>query len=107
VQLILLVVNGGLFALHLAATFYSDSMVSDNTLVAIWAVLHLLLAVPSIWAAVATCAKRWHDMNVPGWMALTLIIPGINIVVPFVCGCVRGTHGPNKYGPDLMRASGA
>lgn len=34
--------------------------------------LHWVFA---IWTLIAVCAKRWHDLNYPGWLAVVNIIP--------------------------------
>jgi len=63
-------------------------------------VLYLAFLIVSVWIGMATQVKRWHDLDYSGWMVLinfTLIaIP----VVLIIHGCVAGTAGPNKYGPD-------
>jgi uncharacterized membrane protein YhaH (DUF805 family) len=78
----------------------------------------------------AVCAKRFHDRDKPGWLALIVILPSylasmhhrIGIADPddptpmFVLlnvaviaaglwllidlGLLKGTQGPNRYGPD-------
>jgi uncharacterized membrane protein YhaH (DUF805 family) len=52
-----------------------------------------------IWLAVA--AKRWHDRGKSGWWTLIVLVPFIGGIWMFVeAGCLRGTVGPNNYGPD-------
>jgi len=67
-------------------------------------VLYLLFLVPAVYAGLSIQIKRWHDIGVSGWILLLAIIPFVNLVyalVAIVClGCVKGTTGPNKYGPD-------
>ena len=29
----------------------------------------------SVWVLVAICAKRWHDLNYPGWLAVVNVLP--------------------------------
>lgn len=47
----------------------------------------------TIWFALATNAKRCHDLNKNGWWQL---IPFYGFVLLFA----EGTHGPNNYGDD-------
>lgn len=60
------------------------------------------LAALLVWAAlsVATCVKRWHDLNRPGWLTL-LCLTGVFIPVALIWqGFTKGTAGPNAYGSD-------
>jgi uncharacterized membrane protein YhaH (DUF805 family) len=43
--------------------------------------------------------KRFHDMNRSGWSYFLLLIPLFNIYVGFQLLLVKGTDGPNRYGP--------
>jgi uncharacterized membrane protein YhaH (DUF805 family) len=61
----------------------------------------LLLYIPLIWISLAVQVKRWHDRDKSGWWILINIIPLIGPLWAFVeTGCLRGTFGPNSYGPD-------
>jgi uncharacterized membrane protein YhaH (DUF805 family) len=97
---------------------------------AVWqsAVLLLLLLIPSIWIGMALAAKRLHDRNKSaGWLVIFYVLPGIlesigefagdaGVVLSIASmalsiwalvelGFLRGTPGPNDYGPDpLARA---
>jgi uncharacterized membrane protein YhaH (DUF805 family) len=53
-----------------------------------------------MWMLLAIQAKRWHDMNYSAWMILLNFIPFVSLVTLFVCGCVRGTTGANRFGED-------
>lgn len=58
-----------------------------------------------LWPALALYAKRWHDRDKSGWWTLIALIPiigGIWLLVE--CGFLRGTEGPNQYGPDPLVA---
>ena len=46
-------------------------------------------------AFVIESIRRLHDCGMSGWMVLTFIIPLFWLVT-----WMRGTKGPNKYGPD-------
>ena len=61
----------------------------------------LVLQVLLIWISLAVQIKRWHDRDKSGWWVLINLIPLIGAIWAFVeTGCLRGTVGPNAYGPD-------
>jgi len=52
------------------------------------------------WPAVAVSAKRWHDRNRSAWWVLIGAIPVVGWLWMLIDnGFVRGTDGPNRYGP--------
>lgn len=88
-------------------------------------IILLLLYIPMLWIGLALGAKRLHDRNKSGWWLLLFwILPGIlqgigeqigslGIVLTVVAlgisiwglveiGFLRGTVGPNQYGPDPL-----
>ena len=89
-------------------------------------VILLLLYIPLIWIGLAIGAKRLHDRDKSAWWLLVFyVLPGILSslgnqmddlgflilhVVSFAItvwafvelGCLRGTLGPNQYGPDPL-----
>jgi uncharacterized membrane protein YhaH (DUF805 family) len=61
----------------------------------------LPFCIPMVWIELATSAKRWHDRDKSGWWYLISFIPYVGPIWIFVeNGCLRGTVGPNQYGPD-------
>jgi uncharacterized membrane protein YhaH (DUF805 family) len=53
-----------------------------------------------LWPAVAVSAKRWHDRGKSAWWVLIWLIPVIGwLWVVIENGFLRGTPGPNAYGP--------
>lgn len=50
------------------------------------------------WVAMATYAKRWHDLGMSGWMVLTLLIPFVNLLVLLFLGLAPGKPAANRYG---------
>lgn len=48
-------------------------------------------------ASICISVKRLHDFNASGWWYLLLMwFSWISIIV---LGCIKGTEGPNRYGP--------
>ena len=71
--------------------------VSDLVLVLINGILLVFYCV----ATAAVQVKRWHDRNKTGWWILFQFLPAVGMIWTFVeTGFVRGTDGPNRYGPD-------
>ena len=61
----------------------------------------LLCLVPSL----AMNLKRCHDRGRSGWFILVNLIPIAGGIWYFIeIACLRGTVGPNKYGPDPLQA---
>lgn len=56
-----------------------------------------------LWTNWAVCAKRLHDRDKSGWWQLLVLIPIIGwIWLLVVIGFLRGTPGPNRFGPDPL-----
>ena len=88
----------------------------------------LVLYIPLIWIGLALSAKRLHDRDKSAWWLLVfyalptilstaadrtedvqfiilhLISFGITVWAFVELGCLRGTIGPNRYGPDPLNA---
>jgi uncharacterized membrane protein YhaH (DUF805 family) len=93
-------------------------------------VIGLLVLIPSIVSGVSVGIRRLHDRDKSGWWLLVFYLaPGIlqsvgsqmGAVGPILSlagfgvsvwafvelGCLRGTVGPNTYGPDPLQADAA
>lgn len=58
-----------------------------------------------VWPCTAVSVKRWHDRGRSGWWVLVYLIPVIGVLWTLVAnGLMRGTSGPNRFGPDLTGA---
>ena len=49
----------------------------------------------------AVTIRRLHDLDRTGWWVL-LVLTVIGIIVLLAWFCMRGTVGPNRYGPDPL-----
>ena len=47
----------------------------------------------------AVAIRRLHDLDRTGWWYL-IVFTGIGAILLFVWYCMKGTTGPNQYGPD-------
>ena len=93
-------------------------------------VIGLLVLIPSIVSGVSVGIRRLHDRDKSGWWLLVFYLaPGllngighqaglggvifslasfaISIWAFVELGCLRGTEGPNTYGPDPLEAGAA
>ena len=64
-----------------------------------------VMVVLATWIHLAIAVKRYHDRNKSGWWVLIIFVPVIGGLWYFIeCGFLRGTPGPNAYGPDPLAA---
>lgn len=47
--------------------------------------------------------RRCHDLDKSAWWCLLLLIPLVNFIFLIYLLCIKGTVGPNSYGPDPLR----
>ncbi len=65
--------------------------------------IYIIVALASIYMALAIYAKRWHDRDKSGWWSLIILVPFIGAIWLLVeCGILEGTRGPNRFGPDPL-----
>lgn len=61
----------------------------------------VILILITIWPSLAIYAKRWHDRDKSGWWTLIGLVPIIGGLWMLIeLGFLRGTEGPNRFGPD-------
>lgn len=61
----------------------------------------VILILLTIWPSLAIYAKRWHDRDKSGWWTLIGLVPIIGGLWMLIeLGFLRGTEGPNRFGPD-------
>jgi len=89
---VLFAILAGLTTGILDAAIFPDLTVSPLNLIA-----GLILLLPGI----AVSVRRLHDTDRTGWWLLLYlsIIGGIVLIIFF---CLRGTSGPNRFGPDPL-----
>jgi uncharacterized membrane protein YhaH (DUF805 family) len=60
-----------------------------------------IFALAALWPTLAIEIKRCHDRDRSGWYLLISLIPIIGAIWLFVeLGCLRGTIGSDRFGPD-------
>ena len=60
--------------------------------------LRVLVVILWFWVMLTNFAKRLHDLDRSGFLALGMFIPLIDLFMLIYLGCVRGNPGPNQYG---------
>ena len=66
---------------------------------------YLITLVVLVWIELAVHAKRWHDRNKSAVWILFLLIPIIGQIWTVIeLGFIKGTKGPNRFGPDPVRS---
>ncbi|WP_343817967.1 DUF805 domain-containing protein [Colwellia asteriadis] len=67
--------------------------------------LTLLLALGLLtWMNLVITIKRWHDLNISGWMTLCFLIPIIGSIGCIIyLGFVKGEKNKNRFGEVLIQ----
>ena len=74
-----------------------------NLFVFVIGLFALLLFILTFYAGYPIVIKRWHDRNKSGWWALIEWIPLIGTLWTIIeCGFLKGTDGPNRFGPNPL-----
>lgn len=93
-----------------AAIFGGAAMSGDPERMAaamgpIASVVLFIFFVVAFWISIAVAVKRYQDRNKSGWWVLIVFVPVIGGLWYLIeCGFLRGTVGPNNYGPDPLAA---
>jgi uncharacterized membrane protein YhaH (DUF805 family) len=62
-----------------------------------------LIGIALLWPSVAIAIKRWHDRGKSGWWMLIFFVPIVGWIWGGIeLGFLKGTDGPNEYGPDPL-----
>ena len=66
-------------------------------------IIGVLVSLALIYPGLALAAKRWHDRDKSAWWILISLIPIVGWIWALVeNGFLRGTNGPNRFGPDPL-----
>jgi len=94
----------GILTVALAAVFNAN----ENSLFIFVPIGLLVLAM--LLPVIALQVRRFHDRDMSGWWYLGAVIVGnvpfVGILIwiaVFVISCLKGTDGPNRFGPDPLR----
>jgi uncharacterized membrane protein YhaH (DUF805 family) len=123
----LITILSGLVMVALGTMAFISAFSGAEGTTIVLVVLLVALFIPMIWIGLAVAVKRLHDCNRSGWWVVFFyIVPGIlqsigdqlEGVAAYVfylpalaiwiwslvqLGFLRGTDGPNQYGPDPLQ----
>ena len=95
-RLLLKAAAGGGMPVHFGDT---DLLIRPGTVIGIVAGIAIFLG------GLAGAVKRLHDRDRSGWFYLICLVPLIGpIWLAVEIGFLRGTFGPNRFGPDPLSA---
>lgn len=80
-----------------------DGVIGTYSVEAGMGVLSGIFTLAVIWPGIAVSVKRLHDRNRSGWFYLLILIPLVGAIWYLIdVGCLAGTRGPNRFGPDPL-----
>jgi uncharacterized membrane protein YhaH (DUF805 family) len=83
------------FVIVSIVTNFIDAALGTYGIVGLLVSLALLLPYLSVWI------RRLHDLDRTGWWVL-IAFTGIGTILLIVWFCMKGTTGPNRFGPDPL-----
>jgi uncharacterized membrane protein YhaH (DUF805 family) len=99
IEFILLAILGG------SAAMSADPQQALADIGPVTAIVLLIFGLAATWISIAVGIKRFHDRNKSGVWILIIFVPLIGSLWYLIeCGFLRGTPGPNDYGPDPLAA---
>ena len=93
------------FLVLLNALLFLEAFLSKSESVpeVVTAILGLFM-LPLLIVGIIVQIKRWHDRDKSGWWVLINFIPVVGAFWSLVeCGFLKGTDGPNRFGPDPLQ----
>ena len=69
-----------------------------------WGTHVLSFAVVVFLPYISVAVRRLHDLDRSGWWLLLKFVPLIGGIILLIWFCTGGTGGPNRFGPDPLRA---
>ncbi|MPY71564.1 MAG: DUF805 domain-containing protein [Alphaproteobacteria bacterium] len=64
--------------------------------------VQLIFALATLIPSISVGVRRLHDIDRTGWWMLLWLVPFLGWIVLIVFACLRGTDGPNRFGPDPL-----
>jgi uncharacterized membrane protein YhaH (DUF805 family) len=105
---------GGVAGLAANPSSFTSNMLGAGFLVGILLVIPLYIWwILTAVAGFAVTIRRFHDLNLSGWLYLLFVVLGFIPLINFlaligliVMMCLPGTQGPNRYGEDPTQSHG-
>jgi uncharacterized membrane protein YhaH (DUF805 family) len=85
------------------ATQFLDGSLFNQQFGVLSGVAALALFLPGL----AMSVRRLHDRDKSGWFVLLYFIPLVGFIILLIWYCMRGTVGPNRFGPDPLESAAA
>lgn len=105
-QWVIMFILSMLFGQDVTQEVTSDGFSYQSSLSPVGTIIMLLVMIPFIWFSICLSGKRWHDRGKSAWWILIALIPIIGGIWALVeNGFLKGTEGPNQYGPDPLAGS--
>jgi uncharacterized membrane protein YhaH (DUF805 family) len=96
-----ILVNGVLWTMF--GVRYSEGELPSPVMGPVAWLVWVIIAIALTYATLAVWAKRWHDRDKSGWWSLIALVPIVGAIWILVeLGCLPGTEGPNRFGPDPL-----
>jgi uncharacterized membrane protein YhaH (DUF805 family) len=97
IEAIVLAVIGG------QAVMSDDPQQAVASLGPVAGIVLVILGLATTWITIAVGIKRFHDRDKSGVWVLIIFVPVIGGLWYLIeCGFLKGTPGPNNYGPDPL-----
>jgi uncharacterized membrane protein YhaH (DUF805 family) len=97
---VVLIVFGAILG---SAAMSSDPQAALQSVGVVGGLILLVVYILALWIGLAVAAKRWHDRNKSAWWILIVFVPAVGGLWYLIeCGFLKGTTGPNKFGPDPL-----
>ncbi len=61
-----------------------------------------IVSLPFSIAGIMVNIRRLHDIGKSGWWLLLVFIPFVNLLFVLALFLIKGTDGPNQFGPDPL-----
>src|SRR5262245_9999244 len=84
-----------IFIVSLAFAILDAAVVSSND----WQPLSTVWSLATFLPSLSISVRRLHDIDRTGWWVL-IALTIIGIILLIIWACIKGTTGPNRFGPD-------
>ncbi len=86
------------------ALYFQLIGMTEKDLEGVGSIFLFLGAAATLYVNLAISVKRLHDIGYAGFLAISVMIPFLNIAFAIWAGIVPGADGPNRYGdaPDRV-----
>ncbi|TAL82180.1 MAG: DUF805 domain-containing protein [Beijerinckiaceae bacterium] len=95
-------IGGIILAVASVVLGFVDALIFGNGVLG--SLLEVIISLALLYPSINLGIKRFHDRDKSGWWLLILFVPILGAIWYFVeAGCLPGTIGPNRFGPDPLK----